>query len=129
MTGESVFITVDKMTATIMAHEFPELRAFTESDGTLLMRVKKALYGCLVSGALWYAKLTSVLNDLGFVQNPLDPCVMNKTVNGEQLTVVIFVDDILATCKSDSVITDLVSQLREEFDEVKVRRKSGFDKR
>jgi len=119
MTGESVFITVDKMTATIMAHEFPELRAFTESDGTLLMRVKKALYGCLVSGALWYAKLTSVLKDLGFVQNPLDPCVMNKTVSGEQLTVVIFVDDILATCKSDSVITDLVSQLREEFDEVK----------
>ena len=37
---------------------------------------------------------TLVLQSKGFSANPMDPCVMNKVVNGKQLTVVIFVDDI-----------------------------------
>jgi hypothetical protein len=56
---------------------------------------------------------------LGFTANPVDPCVMNKTVSGAQLTIVIFVDDILATCISKEAITWLIDELVNEFDEVK----------
>ena len=49
----------------------------------------------------------------------MDPCIMNKVVKGNQLTVAIFVDDILATCVDESSLTWLIDELKREFDEVK----------
>ena len=83
------------------------------------MRLDKALYGTLITGHLSFDTLVKVLVRLGFEANPVDPCVMNKTVDGNQLTVVIYVDDILATCVSAEAITWLLDELTAEFDEVK----------
>ena len=60
-----------------------------------------------------------MLTRLGFVANELDTCVMNKTIKGNQLTVVIFVDDILATSKDGESLTWLIDALAKEFDHVK----------
>jgi hypothetical protein len=117
--GDPVYIVVEKMLATIYAHEFPELKEFQQEDGTMLMRLDKALYGTLIAGRLWFDKLTTVLTDLGFTPNPLDPCVMNKTISGNQLTVVVFVDDILATSAAEADLTWLMDSLKAEFAEVK----------
>ena len=48
----------------------------------------------LVSAMLFYHKLNKVLLSYGFELNPYDPCVVNKMVNGEQLTVCWHVDDL-----------------------------------
>jgi len=117
--GEPVHIVVEKMLATMLVHKYPELRAYLREDGSLVMRIKKALYGTLIAGKLWFDKLTGVLRDMGFVANEIDPCVMNKTVDGDQLTVVIFVDDILATHKEDKALTWLIEELKIKFDDVK----------
>jgi hypothetical protein len=127
MKGAKVYVVIEKMLATIMVHKFPELREFLQSDGTLLMRVDKALYGTLVAGKLWYDKLTMVLRGMGYVANPIAPCVMNKMVDGEKITLVIFVDDILATCVTEDPLTDLIDDLKEVFDEVKGGITSDFD--
>jgi hypothetical protein len=117
--GESVHIIIEKMLATMLVHKYPELRAYLREDGSLVMLLQKALYGTLVAGKLWYDKLTLVLRGLGFTANELDPCVMNKMVNEHQLTIVIFVDDILATSVSVSALTWLIDALKSSFDEVK----------
>lgn len=117
--GEPVHIIIEKMLSTILVHEYPELKTYRRSDGTLVMRLLKALYGTLIASKLWFDKLTGVLRRLGFANNALDECVMNKTVGGNQLTVVIFVDDILATCRSESSLTWLIRALESEFDTVK----------
>ena len=118
MVGDAVFIVIEKMIATIAAKLNPELKEYLQPDGTLYMRLDKALYGTLIAGRLWYDTLAKALADLGFVPNPVDPCVWNKTVNGSQITVVIFVDDILATCVDPAVITWLIGEIVNEFDEV-----------
>ena len=117
--GESVHIIIEKMLSTMLVNKYPELKAYLREDGTLVMLLKKALYGTLIAGKLWYDKLTSVLRDLGFTANEMDPCVMNKMVEECQLTIVIFVDDILATCASAHALTWLISALKDKFDEVK----------
>ena len=117
--GDPVHIVVEKMLATIYTHEFPELKKYQQEDGTMLMRLDKALYGTLIAGRLWFDKLTKVLADMGFTPNPLDPCVLNKTVGENQLTVVVFVDDILATCKDESTLEQLIDGLKGKFAEVK----------
>ena len=47
----------------------------------------QAIYRMLVSTMLFYQKLTKTLLSYSFELNPYDPCVVNKMVNGEQLTV------------------------------------------
>ena len=118
--GDPVHIVIEKMLATIYTHEFPELKKFQQEDGTMLMRLDKALYGTLIAGRLWFNKLTTVLTEMGFAPNPLlDPCVLNQTRGGKQLTVVIFVDDILATCEDESSLSWLIEELKNKFAEVK----------
>jgi len=119
MVGDAVYVIIEKMIATIAVKLNPELRPYLRDDGTLTMRLDKALYGTLIAGRLWFDTLVKVLVRLGFEANPVDPCVMNKTVDGNQLTVVIYVDDILATCVSAEAITWLLDELTAEFDEVK----------
>ena len=60
----------------------------------LYVRLQKALYGLLRSALLFYRKFRSELEAYGFEINPYDPCVFNKEVNGNQLTVTLHVDDL-----------------------------------
>ena len=42
---------------------------------------------------------------MGFKINPYDPCVANKVINGEQLTVVWHVDDLKVSHKDKNVVS------------------------
>ena len=65
-----------------------------------------------------------MLIDDGFVPNACDPCVLNRVSTGIQTTVVIYVDDLLVTCKDRTHIAAVKNLIELHFDEVKV--KSGF---
>lgn len=47
-----------------------------------------ALYGTLQAAYLFWQDLSSYLEKMGFVRNPYDWCVANKTVDGKQCTIV-----------------------------------------
>ena len=47
-------------------------------NGTLVVKLLKALYGCKQSAKLWYKKLSGTLGHLGYVANDVEPCVFNK---------------------------------------------------
>ena len=47
----------------------------------------KALYGISRAAFLFYKRLRSNSEGIGFEVNPCDPCVANKMVNGKQMTV------------------------------------------
>ena len=53
----------------------------------LYVKVLRALYGMLVSAMLWYNKFRGDLESIGFVFNPYDPCVANRTIKGKQQTI------------------------------------------
>ena len=118
MTGEEVIMEVDKMLTRMVQRYLPETEPYVE-NGKLLVRLDKALYGCIQSAKLWHEKLTGVLKNIGFVPNPVDPCIMNKTVNGKQCTLAIFVDDILALSVDTDTLEWVLAELKKEFDDVK----------
>ena len=70
---------------------------FQCADGSVIVRLHRALYGCIESAKLWYNLLKLSLEKDGFVDNPCDPCILNKMSNGIQITVLIYVDDLLLT--------------------------------
>jgi hypothetical protein len=53
----------------------------------LYVEVKKALHGTLRAALLFWKKLSTKLQELGFEINPYDWCVANKTINRKQCTI------------------------------------------
>ncbi len=66
-----------------------ETSTITNSKGEPMLYVKldKALYGLLKSALLFYKKLVTELESLGFKLNPYDPCVANHVINRKKQTV------------------------------------------
>ena len=54
----------------------------------------------LKSALLFYQKLKGDLEGVGFQINPYDPCVANKMIDGEQMTIIWYVDDLKASHKT-----------------------------
>jgi hypothetical protein len=60
-----------------------------------------------------------VLVEDGFIPNPYEKCVLNKTLSdGTVVTVVLYVDDLLVSCTSIDIILRLKKYLLEKFPEV-----------
>ncbi len=64
-----------------------------KGEKQLLVQCLIALYGTMVALLLYYKKFVKSLKLNGFRLNPYDPCMANKQVKGEQLTVCFHVDD------------------------------------
>jgi hypothetical protein len=57
--------------------------------------LKKALYGLKHAPQAWYARIQyGHLMSLGFSKSVVDPNLYYKTVNGESLILVLYVDDL-----------------------------------
>ena len=74
----------------------PKYSVHVRTEGgrkVLYLRIRKEIYGMIESALLWYYLFVSVLKDMGFVLNPYDMCVADKTINGKQCTIAWYVDD------------------------------------
>lgn len=120
--GEEVYVRLDKIDAEILCQLRPEYRKYLNKDGTICMKLLKALYGLVISAKLWYNTLSEFLRSLGYVPNKMDPCVFNLGPQDEQCTVLFHVDDIMATCTKSEKLDALAEALKKEYSEIVVHR-------
>ena len=122
-TGIKVHMKLDKVMSGMLVLLKPEYKEFIQADGTMIVLLDKALYGCVESAMLWYNNLRSTLLGLGYVENPHDICVFNKTdKDGTQCTLVLHVDDLLMTSKKSSMIEATVEGLQSRYQNTTVHR-------
>ena len=57
----------------------------------------RALYGMVVTALLWYKHFRTDFENEGFVFNPYNPYVVNKTVNNKQQAVQFHIDDLMSS--------------------------------
>lgn len=100
----------------------PEAASFVDGKCRLLVRLKKALYGCVQSSRLWYDHMDKVLKDFGFRPNAYDACVYHKGTIGCQTTVGMHVDDLFICADSAELCEQLIDYLKSKFVEVKVKK-------
>ena len=82
----------------------------------MYMELLKALYGTLRAAHLLWQKLSKQLIDVwGFVPNKYDDCVVNKMINGHQMTVVWHVDDLKVSHVDGGEVEKFVQQMEETF--------------
>jgi hypothetical protein len=84
-------------------------------ETVMYVELLKALYGTIRAAQLFWEKLTGKLLEWGFTANPYDPCVMNKIVEGTQLTVTWHVDDLKVSHAKSSVVDQFIDDMEGEF--------------
>jgi hypothetical protein len=81
----------------------------------LYVKMQKAMYGLLKSALLFYKKLVAKLESEGFILIPYDPCVVNKTINGTQMTVIWHIDDLKVSHIDSAKVTKFGNFLSKTF--------------
>ena len=122
-TGVHVHMRLNKIMTDMLVEIDDVNREFVNKDGTMVVRLDKALYGCVEASNLWYNDLRGKLVSNGFLLNPYDKCVFNKVgASGHQVTVVVHVDDLFVTCFSHSDIEAFCKYLKTVYPETKETR-------
>jgi Reverse transcriptase (RNA-dependent DNA polymerase) len=104
------------------------VEADASNDGTMIVKLDKALYGCVEDSNLWYNNLKVKLTANGFKSIPYDSCVFNKMCKrGAQTTVVVHVDDLMVTSVSESDLNDFCAYLEAAYPETKETRGDVVD--
>eukprot|EP01037_Dinobryon_pediforme_P026963 gene26963-29668_t len=92
--------------------------AYLTEKGEIIVKLIRALYGCIESGKLWNELLTAELQGLGYTQNKCDDCVFNRSGGTHQSTIVVYVDDLLITCVERPEIDRVLQHLRARFSSI-----------
>ena len=94
--GEDVYMHIDAATVKILVEIKPEYKRFVLTDGTMVVKIIKALYGMLDSGKLFYDDLVSCLRSTGFKQSGDDQCLWKLNLEGHTTILAVHIDGILA---------------------------------
>jgi hypothetical protein len=84
----------------------------------LIVQCLNAIYGTMMASLLYYRKFCTSLLSKGFVFNDYDPCVANKLIGGNQMTICFHVDDCKLSHKSSKVMDRMITWLRQEYESI-----------
>jgi hypothetical protein len=95
---DMVFINIRGILVDILVEIAPDVyKPYISKDKKgskqLLVQCQNALYETMVTSRLYYRKFVKSLTDIDFVINPYVPCVANKMIKGDQLTICFHDDD------------------------------------
>lgn len=68
--GERIQMRLDPLLSRILTELDAEYTEFIQPDGSIIVELHKALYGCVESARLWYDTITRYLTSINFIINP-----------------------------------------------------------
>jgi hypothetical protein len=102
--------------------EYEKFVVYERKVKVLYVRCNKAIYGCVVSGVLWYELFTETLEKHGFTTNPYNFCVANAIIDGTQCTIGWYVDDTKISHVKPAVVTRIINILEDRSGKMTVTR-------
>jgi hypothetical protein len=101
----------------------PRSKQFVQQDGTILVEIRRSLYGLPEAAQLWYDYLSKALLDGGYRKCPVEPCLFMRTKgNGKQVSIVsVYVDDCLHIYSDEGIKREMYASLRNaKLDNLKI---------
>jgi len=117
---------IDKDSAKELLEMREDLSTGLRKDGTLLVKIVKALYGLEEAAKLFYKMITGTLNDMGYKRTDTDPCalvkgdsrvVMQESYKDRNL-VALHVDDLICTFMSVNEAKEFEEKLENIYGKV-----------
>jgi hypothetical protein len=78
-------------------------------------RLQKAIYGLRQSGRSWWVTISRFLKELGFKYLVTDQCIFQRRLGRNEITIGIYVDDLIIMSKAPSEITKIKGDLSKQF--------------
>ena len=103
-------------------NKYKDFVIFENNTKVIYLRLSRDLYGCVQSALLWYHTFVDKLLKDGFQLNKYDPCVANKTINGEQCTICWYVDDTKVSHKDPKVVDKVLASMEGCFNKMTIKR-------
>jgi hypothetical protein len=121
--NKPVYMRLNRFETSVLVKVDPSYGKFVLNNGTCVVRLKRALYGCVESARMWYEKLSNDLLTMGYVKDQHDMCVFNRVENdGSQSTLVVHVDDVLVTARTNSLIDNIIQELEKSYKKLSIQR-------
>ena len=105
--GRPVFIVADRHTTELITKAMPEHQALVRPNGTMVLEVKKAMYGLVESAWLWYKELERHLMSIGYHVSVNDRGLFYKKVFKDGKCVAsniasVHIDDIISAASPNN---------------------------
>jgi hypothetical protein len=92
-----------------------DVDSLKQDDGSVIVELKKALYGLRQAGREWYELLAGFLTkDCGYVRSEIDKCLFTRVEGDIICHLAVYVDDILIISNSMQEIERVTSALEED---------------
>ena len=102
-----------------------QYETFQSEDGSVIVELDFALYGCIEAGRLFYDFFKNILVDkMGYHMSSHDDCVFNLVDEKGIIisTIVLHVDDGLVTGTSETVLDSFFEKLKSHIGDITVKR-------
>ena len=91
-----------------------------------MYKLDKALYGLKQAPRVWYDRLSSFLQSIGYSRGKVDPTLFTKLENKDILLVQIYVDDIVFRSTKPSLCKKFSEVMTREFEMSLIRELKYF---
>lgn len=113
--SELTYIRIDKQLTKLMISIKPSWSKLMNRDGTMTMKLLKALYGLPLAAMKWMNHLNETLIKLGFEATDADKCCYTRGSGANKIILCFHVDDILAIAKKVE-LDKFVLEIKKEYD-------------
>ena len=109
---------LSKKIAQILVNNDPTLLKYLMRDGTMVVRLLRALYGLKSASLEWYNLLSDTLRKHGFERSSMDTCLFIKRIGEDVCYVLVYVDDLLVCSSSEKLEKGVRDMLIQEFRDI-----------
>jgi hypothetical protein len=110
--GHFHIMCIDKNIARLLVQVDPRAQQYKQQDGSILVEIRRSLYGLPEASKLWYDYFTKALTLGGYTICPHDPCLFMRKRGSELSIIALYVDDCLHIYKGANIERELFASLR-----------------
>lgn len=122
-----IYMIINKQNVDILLEQKPELKEFVRSNGTIITKVQKALYGLKEAGKLFRDKLVNLFDQFGLKEIPSNKCIFKKELpNGKTFYVCVYVDDVIIATDDDEERLAFLKHCEKDFPGITMNSDDAF---
>jgi len=124
--GRFHMMRISKAISKLLVEVDPRARAYQQPDGSVLVEIRRSLYGLPEAAKLWNDYLTAALVNGGYQVCPHDPCLYIRRRGSEISIIGIYVDDCIHVYRGANIYRELYASLRNaNLNDLKIEKLEG----
>ena len=120
-------MSIDPDVVSIIKNKFPEVKIHEDQNGKAYFEIRKAVYGSLQAGSLWYHEVSRTLKEAGYKACNYDCCLFYKREGDRFIIFVLYVDDIIVGSTCAEWITELKEILTRKYKKVEFNQGNSLE--